>query len=210
MSLSRHHTVALAAAGCMSAVAITDAVTHGLTGHYSVFSDESENWPALVLSAVVHGLAYVALAWVLLREGDRFAATNRVARATRWVVIACLGVLAAGFLLIQPFLDPRGGYDGALYETFGVLVGPAFLGMLLGSMGLGLALLRSPALGIGPRMLALMLPVLGVTVLLGWLAPAWAHPAYLETTFSFGLALLGVRATQPATRAAIASPTAAV
>jgi hypothetical protein len=46
-----------------------------------------------------------------------------------------------------------------------------------------------------------MLPVFGVTILLQFSATAWAHPAYLETTLAFGLALLGVDAVQQAPEA---------
>lgn len=191
MHLSRHHLAALVAATGTSAIALTDAVTHGITGHYSVFSDDSGVRSAVVASGLVHGLTYVALLVVLLRERARFAASNRVARGARWIVMISLGFLALGFLTLVPFLNPRGG-DGPVATALNVLVGPAFAGMILGSLVLGLALLRSAALGVGARVLACMLPVLGVTALLGWLAPDWAHPAYLETTLNFGIALLGV------------------
>jgi hypothetical protein len=41
-----------------------------------------------------------------------------------------------------------------------------------------------------------MLPVFAVTILLQLSSTDWAHPAYLETTLAFGLALLGVDAVQ--------------
>lgn len=44
-----------------------------------------------------------------------------------------------------------------------------------------------------------MLPVFGVTILLQFVATDWAHPAYLETTLHFGLALLGVDAVRRST-----------
>jgi hypothetical protein len=194
MQLSTHHKVALGAAAVTSAIALTDAVTHGLTGD-NPFSDESGLPPAaLALVDVAHGLTYVALAVVLLREADRFRHTNRVARGLRWVVLVSLGVLAAGFLFIAPVISLREAYDSSTYDTFGLVGGPAFFGMIFGSMGLGLALSRTRTLGAGARVLVWMVPVFGFTMVLAWLAPLWAHPAYLETTLQLGLALLGVGA----------------
>ena len=89
------------------------------------------------------------------------------------------------------------------------MAGLGFAGLLLGSLVMGVALLRTDALGVGARVLALLLPALGATLLLAWLSPLWAHPAYLETLTYVGLALLGVGAgsSRPTTRAAISSST---
>ena len=212
MHLAPHHRWALAGATATSAIALTDAVTHGLTGGYSPFSDESDLLALVALGNVVHGLTYVALGAVLIREAARFRSLNRVARGSRWVILASLAVLAVGFIVVAPVISLRNAYDSGTYVAFGLVAGPAFFGMILGSLVLGLALLRTQVLGVGARILALMLPVLGLTLLLTSLLPLWAHPAYLETTLHLGLALLGVGAvaTQPATRAAMASPTEAV
>jgi len=211
MPLSRHHRWALAGAVLTSAIALTDAVTHGLTGGFSPFSEESDLTLLVVAGTLVHGLAYVAFAVVLRAEAGRFAATNRVARASRWVVLVSLAVLAVGFLTVSPVVTVRDTYDGTAYAVLGIMAGLGFAGLLLGSLVMGTALLRTDALGVGARVLALLLPALGVTLLLAWLSPLWAHPAYLETPTYLGLALLGVGAgaSRPDARAATASATSA-
>jgi len=192
MSMQLHHKLALLGAAGTSAMALGDAVIHGLTGHYSVFADTSGNAPVQALGDLLHGLTYLALSWVLVREAGRFTAVNRVARGCRWVVLVSLAALATGFVLVAPvlaFSDTDAGTPDAIW---GGIAGVAFVGMILGSLVLGLALLPSRALGVGARVLALMLPVAGLTALLAWLASGWAHPAYLETTLHFGLATLGL------------------
>ena len=59
---------------------------------------------------------------------------------------------------------------------------------------IGVALVDIPASasgGVGARVLAAITPVLAITVLLGFLAPAWTHPGYVETLIHFGAALHG-------------------
>jgi hypothetical protein len=213
MALSRHHRIALVGACATSAIALGDAVVHGLTGDNSVFADDSGRPVLIALVGVVHGLTYLALATVLVAERVRFAGTNHLARGARWLLLGGLAVLAVGFLLVVPVFAFAGPPDGALGATWEGVATVGFLAMILGSLTLGLALLRTSALGVGARVLALMLPVAGLTAIVAYAAPSWAHPAYLETTLHFGIALLGVgaaRVRQPATRAATASPTAAV
>ncbi len=192
MNVQLHHKLALLGAACTSAMALSDAVTHGVTGNYSVLADTSGNAPVQALGDLVHGLTYLALSLVLVREAGRFAAVNRVARACRWVVLVSLVTLAPGFTLVAPVLAITGIDAGAPHAIWGGIAGIAFIGMILGSLVLGLALLPSRALGVGARVLALMLPVAGLTALVAGLASGWAHPGYLETTLYFGLATLGL------------------
>lgn len=193
MHLSTHHKLALIGATVTSAIALTDAVTHGITGQYSWFADDSGVRPAQVFSALAHGLTYVALCMVLVREAALIRDAGRLPSALRWVLVGSLTLLAAGFLLIAPFLEsPEDA--GVLGVALGVLMSIGFVGMILGGLIIGPLLLQVPALRTGARILSAMVPVLGVTILLGFVAPAWTHPAYLETTLHFGLALLGVDA----------------
>lgn len=213
MALSRHHRIALVGACATSAIALGDAVVHGLTGENSVFADDSGRPVLIAAGDLVHGLTYVALAAVLVAERVRFVGTNLVARGARWVLMGGLAVLAVGFLLVAPVLAFTGQPEGTVEAAWAAMATVGFLAMILGSLTLGPALLRTSALGVGARVLAMMLPVAGLTALVAYSAPSWAHPAYLETTLHFGIALLGVgvaRVRQPATRAATASPTAAV
>ncbi len=206
MDVQPHHKLALLGAAVTSAMALSDAVTHGLTGHYSVFADTSGNAPVQALGNLVHGLTYLALSFVLVREAGRFAAVNRVARGCRWVVLVSLATLTSGFVLVAPVLAFTGTDAGTPYAIWSGIAGIAFIGMILGSLVLGLALLPSRALGVGAHLLVLMLPVAGLTALIAWLASGWAHPAYLETTLHFGLATLGLGAAAVLTSVDVRSP----
>ena len=203
MQLSVHHKLALTGAAVTSAIALFDAATHGITGDYSVFSDESGVRPVKVLGDLAHGMTYVALCLVLVREATLIAAAGRVQAVLRRVLVGSLTLLAAGFLLVAPFLESP---DSAAGTALGVVMSVGFSGMILGSLLIGPLLLRAPGLRIGARVLTAMLPVFGVTILLQFVATAWAHPAYLETTLHFGLALLGVDAVRRGTQAGSTTP----
>ena len=176
----------------MSGTALFDAATMAVTGHYSVFSDDSTVPWLLHTSNVVHGLAYVALVAVLLQHRHRIEQVNRTAGVLFWVVLASLLVLAAGFLLLQPFLDPQD-----MPAAPGAAIGLAFAGMLLGAPVLGTAVRRVPAAasgqsgadGDGPSSLE-------SRSCWGSWHPRSPTPAYMETALAFGVALLGYRAAQ--------------
>jgi hypothetical protein len=202
MQLSTHHKVALAGAAMTSGIALFDAMTHGLTGEYSMFSDESGVRLAKVLGDLVHGLTYVALCFVLVREATLIAAAGRAQAVLRWILVGSLTLLAAGFLLVAPWLEsPESA--GVVGVVLVVLMSIGFAGMIFGSLIIGPLLLRTPGLRTAARVLTAMVPVLGITILLAFVATDWAHPAYLETTLHFGIALLGVDAVR---RSAEASP----
>ena len=192
MNLARHHRLALAGALGLSAIALFDAVTHGLTGHWSVFSDDGRTPTIRAAGEAVHGIAYAGALWVLLAERRRIH-VNRSATVFAWVLSVAFAALAAGFLLAAPLTaaDPAGPDPAALFEP---VIGTAFALQFLAAIGLGLALVRHEETGVGSHLLAAMLPVLAVTLLLGAVAPGWAHPAYLETTTILGIALLGTAA----------------
>lgn len=193
MTLDRRHSLALIGATLTSAIALGDAVTHGLTGQSSVFASDSGATAWAVIGGLIHGLTYAALCWVLVGERDRFATANRFARALRRVLIFTFAVMAVAFVVAGPILTMTGGSAEspalATFEVFGTAV---FLVMILASLLLGLALLRNHSGGVGARLLAAITPVLAITVLLGFIAPDWTHPGYVETLIHFGVALLGV------------------
>jgi hypothetical protein len=68
--------------------------------------------------------------------------------------------------------------------------------MLLGGPVLGIAVRRDRGMRPGSVVLMAMVPLFAMTVLLGFVAPDAAHPAYLETALAFGIALLGHRSTR--------------
>jgi len=195
MNLSRHHVVALIGATLTSAIALSDAILHGLTGRNSIFSDGSGHPFWIVAGGLVHGLTYAALTWVLSREGPRFDQANRLARALRYVLAGSLAAMAAGFITIAPILVmAKVPPSSPLVIAWVWLASIAFAGMILSSLLLGIAVLRTNPLGYGGRVLGLLIVVLPITVALDFLAPQWAHPAYVETTIHFGVALLGATA----------------
>lgn len=206
--LRRHHVVALVCSSGLSAIALTDAVTKITTGHSSVFADDSgrERW--IVAGSIVHGLAYLALLVCLSRESELFARNGRLLRVLRRVLMASFAIFGVLFLVVSPSLYLLTGRssvpeDSATGIVTGIFATAAFVGMLLGGVVLGLTQLRRATLGIGGRILVAMAPVLGVTIVLGFLAPDWSHPGYLETTLNLGVSLVGVGLTAlPRTRPA--------
>lgn len=196
MTLSRRHVIALIGATLTSTIALSDAVMHGATGRNLLSSDNSGHAGWNVAAGLVHGLTYAALSWVLIGERTRLERANRFVRALRYVLLASLGVLAAGFILVTPVLQiAQVPPTGPLPAVWGWIASIGFAGMILSCLLLGIAVLRSNPLGYGGRVLGLLVPALGVTVLLGFLASDWAHPGYVETVIYFGVALIGVRAT---------------
>jgi hypothetical protein len=199
--LRRHHVVALLTSAGLSSIALLDALTQGLTGHSSVFADGSGHERTIVAGAVVHGVAYVALAYALLAERDVLSA-SRLLRVLRRVLTASFVLFAAVFLVTTPLhylATGRAGLpeDGTLGVVYGIVATVAFVGMLLGGTVLGLTQVRRVTLGLGGRVLVAMAPLFALTVLLGYLAPDWAHPGWLEATLNLGVSLLGVGATVP-------------
>lgn len=193
--LRRHHAIALVTSAGLSAIALFDAVTHGLTGQSSAFADDSAHQGIATFGGVVHGVAYVALAVVLLRERALF--TSRLTIGLRYLLLGAFAIFSVLFLIATPLVYLTTGRaalpeDHALSGVLGLVATAAFLAMLLGGTILGLTQVRRASLGLGGRVLIALAPVLGVTVLLGVLAPDWTHPGYLETTLNLGVSLIGV------------------
>jgi hypothetical protein len=191
--MNKHRALAVAGSLGLSAIALTDAITHGITGHGSVFADDSSHNSVILIGDAVHGLAYVGLALVLRGTGGDFRTYGRVVRGVRRLLVGAFAALAADMLGMAPLVVLTGGFeDSPLVGVDEAFATTAFLAMLLGTLALGIATLRRNELGLGGQVLRLMLPVLLLTVGLGFLAPDWAHPGYLETTTNFGIALIGV------------------
>lgn len=191
-----HHLALLGAAG-MSGIALFDAGTKALTGHLSVFSDDSDVEWLLQTSNAIHGLAYVAMAAVLVLHRRLIVSVNRVAKVAYWLLRGSVTVLAFVFLALAPFLELE-----SMPAAISAVVGVAFLLMLLSAPVLAIAVRRTSALRPGTLLLAAMVPLLALTILLGVLAPVFGHPAYLETALAFGVALLGYRASSHTVSAA--------
>jgi len=189
MTLTLHHRLALVGATATSAIALSDSMTHGITGEYSMFADDSGVPWATGLSYAVHGLTYVAFVYVLVAERARLDAVNRAARVARRVLLAAFGTLATIFLIISPIREVVRGW-GAI-PVFETVAGLSFLAMFLGGIALGLALWRCHDFRLESRLLVGIVGALGLVLLLAWIAPGFAHPAYLETMLHFGIATTG-------------------
>jgi hypothetical protein len=173
----------LAAATAVALIALTDAVTHGLTGNYSVFAEGGPAW-AYYGSSAVHGVLYALLTAVLVVNGHRIDAGRGAVRWVRRVLVALLAVLAFSFLL-----DAVVRFDAPAW-----LQGFTTVGFVLGfpvSTVLGVLLLRRP----GMRLPAVLLTAVGGGLVLALLLAAvgsdFAHPAYAEALQFFGVTLLG-------------------
>lgn len=193
--LHRHHIAAVIGAALTSIVALADAATHGITGRNLLDENGPTGW--LLFVDVVHGLTYATLSWVLISERRRFLQSNRLARMMRPTLIGSLWLLATGFLLLAPvLLVTAAPADSVPSVIWGWAAGIGFAGMILSSLLLGFADIRTNPLGQGGRLLSLLLPVFAVTLLLNLATPTWAHPAYIETLLYFGVALIGFGSTQ--------------
>jgi hypothetical protein len=192
--MKAHHIAALIGCVGLSGIALTDAFVQATTGHDSILAADDGPVGAIVASDIWHGLTYAALTWVLITEAARFGAADRVARICRWVLVVCLAASAVSFVAIVPTLLLTQSQDGAFAAVFGALGTPIFFGTILAAIVLGLSLIRMNPVGIGGRVLALILPVTAVIVALAFLAPAYAHPGWVETVVNFGIALIGVGA----------------
>jgi hypothetical protein len=192
--MKAHHIAALIGCVGLSGIALTDAFVQATTGHDSIFGAEDGPVGAILASDLWHGLTYAALTWVLIAEAARFVAANRLARACRWVLVVGLAASAISFVVIVPALLLTDSGDGAFAEVFGALGTPIFFGTILGAIVLGLAVIRRNPLGLGGRVLLLILPVTAIVIALAFLAPAYAHPGWMETAVNFGIALVGVGA----------------
>lgn len=199
MPLSTHHRLAVAWVACVAALAAVDAVSLGLTGRPSVFAEGSGVRWALMISALTHGVAYAALVNVLVREQASVSSVSSRAATVRRVLLLCLGMLAVKSAILAPLVgDGQGRVDGPLGTLVWALNGLGLLGLVVGSLVLGLELLRAGRMAPSAWLLSAVIPVALATLVLGLVVPAWANEALLETTMHLGLALVGVETWSPA------------
>lgn len=196
---------ALAGAAGLSAIALNDATTFALTGHYSRASDEFGVNALYLVSGLVHGLAYLAFAGVLRTFGAAVDGGSRFRRIVRLMLIVALLVLAAGMLVSTTVSAVTGEMlsgDG----PYGAVASASFLIHFLGSVALGFGLLRRPGMRLAAWTLIAVLPMIGLTIVLGVLGSPWAHPAYAEALVSFGLAFIGLSPQRVTHRAVSSEP----
>ena len=154
-----HHLALVGAAG-MSGIALFDAGTKALTGHLSVFSDDSDVEWLLQVSNVG---ARTGLRGDGGRPGRCTGGSS--SRSTGWPgeLSGLLrgshdGVWPLGFLVLTP-----SWIRSDLPAALGAVVGVAFMVMLLAAPVLGIAVRRTPELRPGSLLLVAMIPILGST-----------------------------------------------
>ena len=177
-------TAAMSAAIVSSAITLTDAVYGGITGNAAIWDDTSDTRWAVVCVGVLVLVTYTLFAAVLVENADRIDAGHRW---TRWIRRSLVGILAtlAGILAWGTILD---GYPDILEVTAGV----GFLLMFILGSALGIAIVRRPGLRLPGILLTSPIALLPLGILLELVATGWGHPGYAESTFSLGVALLGV------------------
>jgi len=186
---------ALFGASLLSFIALQDAITHGITGHYSRASDNYGTTWIWLAANLAHGVAYLSIVVILFAEAHRIDTGSRIRKALRWLLIASFVPLAVEFTLVVAVmfamdadLDSPPGWVAALEI---LLIG--FVVQFPAALALGFAIRKVPGMKLASRVLIGILAAAAFTAVLAVVAKDFAHPAYLEATVMFGIALLGVR-----------------
>jgi hypothetical protein len=184
--------VLLCAAGT-SAIALSDAIVQGVTGHSVLPADD--NAPVMVLVSLIHGATYAALCWVLAAEAHRIDAGHRVLRWLRRGLIADLAVMSALFAVGIPVTTWISALqtNQAVDDIFSIVGSSTFLAMFALAFAVGVGTVRRASLRPGPYLLIGIVPAIGLMIGLGALRSGFAHPGYAETLVNFGIALLALR-----------------
>jgi len=198
--MKKHHIVAGAMAGLCVLALLVDTAVVAATGERTFVTDDAkgDTWLS-VASSLWLGATFASLAWVAAREGDRFAQGSRVVRVAGRVLLVGLVALAVGAGAVQPTLTAAGVDEGPAYDASGLVAFLAISSVILSALVLGLAVVRRNPLGLGGRVLGLLLPAVGLTVLLAAVAPDLASPVFCTMVVLGGVALVGVRAETRAT-----------
>ncbi len=199
-----HHVIAAVFGWTTAAAVVVDTVIHGVTGSRTWVTDDAQaSFAGGVLSGLWMAATFVALALVLHQERDRFLDAPRLARVVRRVLLVCLALLALGVGLISTVTEALGIRSGIVYDASGTLAFLTVVTFSLSALVLSITLWRRNTLGVGGRVLRLLIPVALATGVLALVAPAgWASPAYCSVVTVVGLSLLGVAVPPPRLEAA--------
>jgi len=181
---------ALLGAAGISAIALTDAITFGLTGESSGATQDRGVTAPYVLSGLAHVGAYVAFAAVLHERRTQIDGTSRFRKVVRVALTVALTVLALTLFVGTSFSVVTGEVpDNPL---FGAVAGLAFLLMFVASLALGISLLHRPGFRLAAWTLTAIIGALALVSLLGAIGSPWAHPAYVEILAAFGVAFIAL------------------
>ena len=205
--LQSHHRLALAFALPLLVALAADSVHRGVTGDPTFVTDDAAGPPALaalvnLMLAGALGAIYLSLRAV----ATSFVPVGKVARVARKVLLISTPALAVGFLLSGAVLIPLGINSGAVYDAVGIVATVFLLTSFVAGVLIGLTQLRQNLLGLGGRLLALVIPAALMTGLLAVAAPVLASPVFVFGTLMFGLATVGAgsRRDESETRALLA------
>lgn len=192
--MKSHHRIALYLTGLMAVAIAVDTIVRITTGDATVVTDDtSAGTAASVAMSLAIACAFGAGAVVVHRERSTFADTGKALRAFRMIAFVSLVGLVVGMGVLNPIQQIAGIESGPFYDVSGLLAALALLGTAVSAIALGLGSLRRPELGIGGRVLALVIPVVLVTIALGAVAPDVASPVFTTLTMMLGFGTVGAQ-----------------
>lgn len=199
-AMQTHHKTALALTTPWVVLLAYDFVHRVTTGAgtWVTDSDLVDSRFLSVLGSWAIGAMFASLAWVVRSERAQFAHAPGPARWARRPLLVSLVALTIGFCVVSPTQVALGIDSGVLYDVSGLVALVAISALSLSALTVGLASVRSPALGHGGRVLALVLPAVAIGVAASVLADFPPSPVFGTFVTLAGLATLGLGARPPA------------
>ncbi len=164
---------AMVGAVLLSAIAVTDWIVGGVS---------ETGWPAVAMAAA-HAVGYLLLLPAVVALRQHYAPVlGRVGRAALWVLAGSLVAMTLGFFGLGLVGDN---------DLVGLLAGIGFLGLFLSALVIGVGLWRARASSrLSATLLMAPVPLLGMLATLNALGVVESHPALMEASVYFGIAVL--------------------
>ena len=191
-ALRSHHRIALFLAVPLSGSILVDSIHRVSTGRATAVTDDALD--PFLLAAGVHLLLaaeFVALYLVLRNERPRFADLGPVARTCCRFLSFGTFALAVSMAVGVMWVGSEAP-QGPTYDATGLAAALGLGGTLLAALVLGLTQVRRNRLGVGGRVLGLLVPVGALTAALAVIDENFGSPVLLTATLLVGLSLLGV------------------
>lgn len=197
-----HHRFALYLTAIMAVAVVIDTAVRVATGDPTFVTDDANvSTAASVAMSLAIACAFGAGAFVLHRERQTFANAGKALRVFRVIALVSLVGLVVGMGVLDPIQQIAGIDSGPIYDIGGMIAGLSLLGTAASAIAIGLLCLRRNELGLGGRILALVVPVILATVALGAVASDVASPVFVTLTMMLGFGAIGAhprRAAVPA------------